>query len=315
MGWLPKLSPPKLGWSPSSRGSAWSKKCLPVEDWAITPDFWMARSILETELETNIYPESIQDSVPDAVQGLPLHLRSVSIILPVYNEQACINRTFEAVLEYAQQHPFYTFWFVNDGSSDRTEHLLQERIAHAATTQIRLISYRNRGGKGYAIRQGMAAATDDCVCFTDGDLAYSLDHLEPMIAQLAYFDLVIGSRNLIPGGTRGPHLTRKVAGEVFNCLSRWLMNLPYKDMQAGLKGFRRQAAQELFSRQSLLGFSFDVELLYLARKLGYSIGEIPAQVSGAHARKLSKVNLLVDSLKMLLDLVKIRLNDVMGRYE
>jgi dolichyl-phosphate beta-glucosyltransferase len=303
MGWLPKLPTSKLKWVQSSRGSALSKKTVDSGDWAYLSDFASSGYSRLT---------SARES---AVKELSLCLQDVSVVLPVYNEQDCIQRTFEAVLEHAESHPSYTFLFVNDGSSDRTEQILRQQVAQAKTEQIQLVSYRDRGGKGYAIRRGVAAATGDFVCFTDGDLAYSLDHLDQLTAQLVHFDVVIGCRNMVPGGTRGPHLTRKIAGAVFNGLSRGLMSLPYTDMQAGLKGFRRGAAQELFRRQVLLGFSFDVELIYLARKLGYAIGEIPAQVSLDHGRKLSKVNLVLDSLKMLVDLLKIRLNDLLGRYE
>ncbi len=85
-------------------------------------------------------------------------------------------------------------------------------------------------------------------------------------------------------------------------------------MQAGLKGFRKQAAREIFDKQKLTGFSFDAELIYLAKKLNYRIGEIPAVVASSHKKKISKVNLVQDSLHMLWDLLTIRLNDMIGRY-
>jgi dolichyl-phosphate beta-glucosyltransferase len=303
MGWLPKLSTSTLKWVQSSGRLGLPKKMVDSGDLSLATDFLVAKYALEAK------------SYGSSTKELPWSLQTMLVVLPVYNEQACINSTFDAILDYVKCHPAYVFLFVNDGSSDRTEQILRQRIALAKTSQIQLLSYRDRGGKGYAIKQGIAAAKQEFVCFTDGDLAYSLDHLERIAEQLEHFDVVIGCRNLVRGGTRGPHLSRKVAGGVFNLLSRWLMNLPYKDMQAGLKGFRRSTAQDLFCRQRLLSFSFDVELLYVARKLGYSIGEIPAKVSSAHARKLSKVNLVLDSLQMLLDLLKIRWNDWLGRYE
>jgi hypothetical protein len=246
-------------------------------------------------------------------QGMRLHY--ACIILPVYNEQACINTTFDAVLDYCQSHPDYHFIFVNDGSSDRTAQILEQRIAHAETDQIQLLSYRDRVGKGHAVKMGMYLANADYVCFLDGDLAYSLDHLDCLVSKLEQYDVVIGCRSLMPKGNQGLKLSRKVAGQVFNGLSKQILNLPFVDMQAGLKGFSNQAAKELFARQELTGFSFDVELIYLAKKLGYSIAEIPAYVSSSHSAKLSKVDLLGDSLKMLRDLFKIRWNDLTGRYE
>ncbi len=133
--------------------------------------------------------------------------RHVSVILPVYNERSCINETFNAVLDYAECHPFYCFIFVNDGSTDETAAILERKIAASQTFQIKLISYSERCGKGYAVKQGIEAADGDYICFLDGDLAYSLEHLDQLFDQLAEFDMVIGCRNLVPGGVKGSILT------------------------------------------------------------------------------------------------------------
>ncbi|MDX2241952.1 MAG: glycosyltransferase [Leptolyngbyaceae cyanobacterium bins.302] len=238
-----------------------------------------------------------------------------SIILPIYNEQACINDTFAAVLQYAKDHPTYDFIFVNDGSTDRTADVLEARIAESKSDRILLVSYLKRGGKGYAVRRGVEVADGDYICFVDGDLAYSLDHLDLMLSKLECYEVVIGCRGLALEGNQGLKLIRKVAGKIFNVLSQQILNLKYVDMQAGLKGFQKSAAKRLFSLQELNGFSFDVELMYLARKQGYAIAEIPAQVSRTHNHKQSKVNLVLDSLKMLKDLLRVRINDLLGRYE
>lgn len=257
----------------------------------------------------------LAEGVPYGIAIAPQQLHRAAIIMPVYNEQACIGITFDAVVAYCQSHPNFQFIFVNDGSRDRTQQILEQRIADSQTEQIQLVSYCDRGGKGHAVKMGVYLANADYVCFLDGDLAYSLDHLDWLTAKLAQYDVVIGCRSLVPEGNQGLRLSRKIAGKVFNSLSKQILNLPYVDMQAGLKGFRGKAAKEIFDRQELIGFSFDVELIYLAKKLGYSIAEIPAYVSNSHATKISKVDLLADSLKMLRDLFKIRLNDVTGRYE
>jgi dolichyl-phosphate beta-glucosyltransferase len=239
----------------------------------------------------------------------------VSVILPVYNEQACIHQTFDAVVGYLYTHANYQFIFVNDGSTDRTKQILENRIKAAQTQQIYLLSYQPQGGKGFAIRQGVAYAEGDYICYLDSDLAYSLDHLDLLVEQLQNCEVAIGSRNLAASHIKGLKFSRKVAGKVFNLLSRSLLNLRYRDMQAGIKGFQKSAAKAIFKQQSLTGFSFDVELLYVAEKRGYAIAEVPAIVSDHHQQKLSKVNLLQDSIKMLIDLLKVRWNDVMGRYQ
>ncbi|MBN8561765.1 MULTISPECIES: glycosyltransferase [Leptolyngbya] len=258
-------------------------------------------------------PQHGHESAPHSPRLNPLE--QVSIVLPVYNEQACIQRTFEAVLHYLKTHPNFTFIFVDDGSSDRTKHIITAGIRIAKTPQIKLLSYKPRAGKGYAIRRGVEYADGDLICFLDGDLAYSLAHLDKLIEKLQTCDVVIGNRALIRGRHQPENFDRKITEKVFNFLSRRILNLQYSDMQAGLKGFRRSAAKQLFFYQILTGFSFDVELIYLAKQWGYTIGEVPAIVSKQHQKKMSKVHLLRDSIKMLLDLLKIRFNDQLGRYQ
>lgn len=240
-------------------------------------------------------------------------ITEVSVILPVYNEQTCIEKTFDAVLEYSRSHPTYHFLFVNDGSSDWTKPFLQSKINAAGRKEIQLLSYDFHAGKGYAIKRGLVHTYGDYVCYIDSDLAYSLDHLELLITALQQVDIAIGCRRSIQ--EKGLSLSRRIAGRVFNLLSRGLLYLPYQDTQAGLKGFRRQAIKLLFSKQTMNGFSFDVELIYIAKKCGYSIAEIPAIVSSEHQRKRSQVNLFSDSLEMLFDLLAIRFNDRRRKYD
>lgn len=239
----------------------------------------------------------------------------VAVILPVYNEQACLNTTFDAVLAYARAHPTYQFIFVNDGSSDGTKALLEKRLARSPAEQLTLVSYASRQGKGHAVKTGIALVTSDYVCFLDSDLAYSLDHLDRLLEKLKEADVVIGCRHLLLNEVEGLQPMRKLAGKVFNLLSQWILNLHFSDMQAGIKGFRTASARSLFAKQVLKGFSFDVELVYLAKKHRLKVDEIPAHVSLHHAKKVSKVHLGKDSLRMLLDLFKIRYYDVIKRYD
>lgn len=242
-------------------------------------------------------------------------MQKISAIVPVYNEAECIEKTFAAVLEYLDKRPYYSFLFVNDGSTDKTKEIIESKINGLSSSRINLISYDNRQGKGYAVNKGVQYADGDYICFIDSDLAYSLDHLDMVVEKLEYFDVVIGCRHLTSDKVVGVKFSRMIAGKVFNILSNQILDLKFSDMQAGVKGFSRIAAKELFNRQDLTGFSFDAELLYLAKKLGFSIGEIPAKVSESHQYKFSKINLLKDSVKMFMDLLAIRINDLRGRYE
>ncbi len=238
----------------------------------------------------------------------------VSVIIPVYNEEKYIERTLISVLKFVKTRPYYHFIFVDDGSTDKTRKILETKL-EAPKTKAKVISYKSNRGKGHAVKTGLKYAYGDYVCFLDSDLAYSLDHLEILVDKLEKFDVVIGCRNLIPESVKRVNLIRKVAGAIFNIVSRKILDLPFKDMQAGIKGFKKDVAKELFKKQEMTGFAFDVELIYIARKKGYTIGEIPARVSNKHLNKASKVNLLVDSIKMLVDLLKINYNNRIGRYE
>ncbi|MBW4538381.1 MAG: glycosyltransferase [Myxacorys chilensis ATA2-1-KO14] len=238
----------------------------------------------------------------------------VSVILPVYNEQASIQKTFEALLHYLPDHPNYKFIFVNDGSCDRTKEILAAGLYATKARRIELLSYSPRAGKGYAVRRGVEYTDSDIICYLDGDLSYSLDHLDELVEKLRSCDVVIGARTLARGNGKKLKLKRKLAGKVSNFLASRILNLNYSDMQSGLVGFRGEAARNLFGAQELTDAAFDVELIYLAKKWGYTIGEIPAKVSTRHRLKPSNVNLLQDSIRMLIDLLKIRLNDCMGLY-
>ncbi len=242
-------------------------------------------------------------------------MMKIAVILPVYNEANCIEKTFDRVLEFAQKNHAYNFIIVNDGSTDKTLQIIENKLTIFPTHHIKLISYSERQGKGYAIKKGSESVDADCICFMDGDLAYSLEHLEPLVEKLEKFDVVIGCRNLDRQNFRNLTLIRKISGKIFNFISRKILNLPYRDMQAGLKGFKKNVAQELFKQQTITGFSFDAELLFLAQKKGYTIGEIPARVSEQHLYKISKVNIIKDSLKMFSCLLKIRYNNRAGNYE
>ncbi len=244
----------------------------------------------------------------------PSVLDAVTVVLPVYNEQACIGQTFDAVVAFARRHPSYTFLFVNDGSTDHTRAILADRLKIVQMPQLQMLSYSPRAGKGFAIKTGMNYAEGDYLCYLDSDLAYSLEHLGALVECLEAQDVAIGSRSLVASNPAVLHWSRRLAGKVYNWISRYALGLGYRDMQAGLKGFRRDVAKELFEQQSLMGFSFDVELIYLAKRQGYRIGQIPAQVSKQHQQKSSKVNLLSDSLHMFKDLLQIRWNDLIGRY-
>lgn len=240
--------------------------------------------------------------------------RQVTVTLPVFNESRIIERTFDAVARFAAEAPEYHFVFVDDGSADDTAAILRRRIAQSGLTNVELLRQPVNRGKGEAIKAGLEHCKTELFIFTDGDLAYPLDHLPELLATLEKHEVAIGSRSLVPVEQKNTKPMRRLLGWGFNKIARVMLGLPNRDTQAGLKGFRSAAAREIFKRQQIPGFAFDVEVLFLARKLGYSVGEIPARVAESHSYKVSKVNLLSEPLRMFGCLWRVRWNDLRGRY-
>jgi dolichyl-phosphate beta-glucosyltransferase len=239
----------------------------------------------------------------------------LSVILPFFNEAESLPATLAALATFSLDHPDDAFVFVDDGSTDAGPAL----VAAAAATcpSIRLHRLPQNVGKGGAVRAGvahLALGPGELVCFMDGDLAYGPEHLNDLREKLAEFDVVIGSRTESPDERRNTRKFRRLLGWGFNLAVRTLLGLPLKDTQAGLKGFRSEAASAIFPRVRLRGFAFDVELLFVAHALGLTIAEIPAKVARSHRRKASSVNLGTQPLIMLGALLKVRLNGLLGRY-
>ena len=269
-------------------------------------------------------PQS-QSGTIEAKPAIPAAtMTALTVLLPLYNEAGSLSATLDVVLEFAAREPDVRFVFVDDGSRDATLSILRERLGgEGATPNVAFISYPENRGKGHAIRTGIAGlrgSNDELVVFMDGDMAYGLDHLAPMVEALTAppgrggYEVVIGSRRESPQERRNTRKLRRLMGWTFNRLVQVGMGLPFEDTQAGLKGFHLGVAREVFPRVTLRGFAFDVEALFIAKRLGHTIGEIPARVARAHRRKPSNVNLLLEPVKMAGDLLRIRLNALLGRY-
>jgi dolichyl-phosphate beta-glucosyltransferase len=174
--------------------------------------------------------------------------------VPIYNEVEIIGEIFREVCCFEQRHPDFNFSFVDDGSTDHTALILLELIRQQESTALRVVSYSPNRGKGFAVRKGIDHGETDLVCFTDGDLAFSLDHLPPLVEALESHDVVLNSRNLAGGKQGNIEITLRVMGRSFNRLARIMPNLPYRDTQAGLKGFRLEAARGIFAKQRIFRF-------------------------------------------------------------
>jgi glycosyltransferase involved in cell wall biosynthesis len=240
------------------------------------------------------------------------------IALPVFNEASTIRATLAEVMPFASARPELRFVFVDDGSSDGTAGAISDAMRSGMDVKgpvnVGLRSLGANGGKGRAIARAAAECDAPLFIFMDGDLAYALSHIDALLTGLKTHDVVIGSRALVAGEDLEVSGLRRVLGAGFNAIARGLLGLPYRDTQAGLKGFRTDAAREIFRRVTLNGFAFDAEALFIARELGYTVTEVPAHVSAEHRAKKSKVNLAMDPPRMLAELAGIRVKGIVGRY-
>jgi len=226
----------------------------------------------------------------------------LSIVIPAYNEEARLPGSLAAVETFLHQQPYQAeVLIVENGSSDRTYAIAQEfekknKIFHAMHVAAR--------GKGIAVKTGMLAAQGTYRFICDADLSMPIEEVNNFIPPvLENCDIAIASREA-PGAQRiGEPAYRHFIGRVFNSFVK-VMALPgLQDTQCGFKCFSAQAAQQLFPMQTIQGWTFDVEVLYLARKLGYPIHEVPIHwYFDSH----SKVKFLRDSLQMACDLFRIR---------
>ncbi len=239
--------------------------------------------------------------------------QKVSVILPVYNESRFITEIFEEIKSFSNKNPNFDFLFIDDGSKDSTKAILAELIK--SSPRIKMISYSPNKGKGFAIRKGVENSLGEHICFTDGDLAYSLKYLKIFSESLEENDVVIGWRAPFSENLENTKAIRKVAGKIFNFFSRCVLKLDFPDMQAGIKGFKRDAARYLFSKQKINGWSFDTEIIFLAKRKNYLILQVPVKVSESNLKINSQVHLVRDSLKMFVSLLKIRFNHLLGKYE
>src|SRR6058998_4432129 len=229
-------------------------------------------------------------------------------VIPCFNEEARIGDTLRVTLDYlASNAPDSELIVVNDGSTDATAAIAREKL-DGATIQTRLLENFPNRGKGAAVLTGLLAATKPIGLFFDADLSTPLSEIPKVIEPIANgdVDLAFGSRavdrSLI--GIRQPW-RREQAGRVFNLIVRFATGMPFWDTQCGFKAFRQDVCRPILEKAHTIGFAFDVELLYLAHRAGLRLREIPVRWNHAEG---SKVNFLNDSLRMLREVIALRMN-------
>jgi dolichyl-phosphate beta-glucosyltransferase len=235
----------------------------------------------------------------------------LSVIIPAYNEEARLLRTLSRLAEYyGAQDYSYEVIIVSDGSSDGTISISEAFCAEHA--EFRVVDSQPNRGKGFVVRKGMLMAAGDYVLFCDADLATPQEETAKLLPfALDGVPVVIGSRPLKESSLeiRQPWY-REMLGRTFNGVVQLLAIKGIADTQCGFKLFSKAACREIFTRCDVDGFGFDLECLLIARDLGYEIKEVPIRWMHQDG---SKVNLVRDGLKMLRDLVQLRLKGKSGR--
>jgi glycosyltransferase involved in cell wall biosynthesis len=239
--------------------------------------------------------------------------RSLSIIIPAYNEQVRLPKTLERIEKYLHENAweFHEVIVVDDGSTDGTADAA-EAFARE-NPHVRVLRNPGNRGKGYSVRHGMLSARGEWRLFTDADLSAPIEELEKLWCTVTQGkdQVAIGSRALDRSliGVHQPGM-RETFGRIFNGVMRAATGLPIADTQCGFKLFRADVAEEVFSRQTLERFGFDAEVLYIAFRRGYSIAEIPVVWNHVDGSKVS----MLTGLHAFAELAEIRWNSLRGRY-
>ena len=229
----------------------------------------------------------------------------LSIIIPVYNETKRIGLTLKRIIDFMKDKGYiYEIIVVDDGSVDGTPDLVSKKFA--AFGAVKVLRNELNHGKGYVVRQGMLDARGDVLFYTDADLASPIQDMEKMLFLInSGYDVVVGSRVIKDSEAKVKRVFwRYIIGRIFNFLVRVIAVGGVTDTQCGFKMFTRGAAKKIFSRQKIHTYTFDVEIMYLAKRLGLKVKEVPVSWSEV---KDTKVKFVRDSLMMFRDLVRIRI--------
>lgn len=246
-------------------------------------------------------------------------MNKLSVVIPAYNEEGSIKKgSLEEVWSFLKKQKYdWEVIVVDDASTDKTLFLSQE---FAKTHKGIKVFAETHRGKGGSVIAGMLKTTGDIVIFSDMDQATPIEEFEKFIPKFEEgYDIVIGSRS----GRRGAPLIRKLMAYGFSILRTIILRLPYKDTQCGFKAFKKEASEKIFKRMRIFNernrekgagvtAGFDLEILYLARKLGFKVAEVPVNW---HHKETERINPIKDSFEGLRDLLKVRINALKGKYK
>lgn len=242
----------------------------------------------------------------------------LSVVIPAYNEEYNLRTgVLDSVYDYLLKQKYtWEILFVDDGSTDNTLGLAQEFAKRRKNFTVLAEPHRGKAG---TVTAGVLKSRGQIILFTDTDQATPIDQAEKVLPKFKEgFDVVIGSRQ----GREGAPMIRKVMASGFSLLRLLVLNLPFKDTQCGFKAFSHEAAQKIFERLEIFSpkkkssgasvtAGFDLEVLYIARKLGYKIAEVRVDW---HHKEGTKVDPIKDSIEGLRGLLMVRLRALQGKY-
>ncbi|MDP8265778.1 MAG: glycosyltransferase family 2 protein [Candidatus Aceula meridiana] len=238
---------------------------------------------------------------------------SLSVIIPAYNEQDLIQETITQIDTFLSQNfADYEIIIVDDGSQDETYKRCAALLENFP--RLKLLKNEENRGKGFSIKKGVLEASSDLIMFSDADLSTPIEEILSFLPCLEQeFSIAIGSR-AISGANIIKHqpFLRELMGKIFNLFVKIFVFTGISDTQCGFKCFKANIAKELFRLQRIERFCFDVETLYLARKKGYKIKELPIRWIN---RENSRVHIILSPIQMFLNILTIRINDLKGLYE
>jgi len=235
----------------------------------------------------------------------------LSIVIPIYNEENRLKKNLEKIIAYLRDKKFKAeIILVDDGSTDKTWNILENyKRKH---NSIKLYRHQKNMGKGAAVKTGMMETAGRLILMTDCDQSTPIEELDTLLPYITKFDIVIGSRRLKEKKLgRMPESYRTFLGSIYSEFLRLILLPSVKDTNCGFKLFSKKVAKPVFTRQLINRWGYDAEVLFIAHKLGFSIKEIP--VIWTHYEG-SKVKIFDAIIKTLGELIRIKINNLKGRY-
>jgi len=247
-----------------------------------------------------------------------LKMIKLSVIIPVYNESSRVLPTLDDIYSYLEKQDYqYEVLIVNDGSSDNTVKIVKEKIKNLPAGRqgwsgFKVIDNKKNQGKGAVVKQGMLESQGEWRLFMDADNAYNIRILDNLWPYSKNYEVIIASRYIKGAKLLTPiPLSRKLLSRLGNILIQILVAWGIKDTQCGFKLFSKQATKEIFRKQTMMRWSFDIELVAIAKKHKFDIKEVPIDWK---VEKGSKLKVAQTASRTLKDLLIVKWNLIKGKY-